>query len=102
MKIREAVSDRIFYAAVIVIMVVCLTVPLYPFIYVLSMSLSDQGSVMRQEVWLLPKGLNFKSYVKVLSEPNIWTAYGNTLFYTIAGTLINVVLTVMMAYPLSR
>ena len=83
-------------------MLAAFIVTLYPFLYVLSMSLSDQGAVLRQEVWLFPKGLNLHSYEKVFADPAIWTAYGNTLFYTIAGTILNVFMTCMMAYPLSR
>ena len=101
-RIKEAVSDRILYIITIIIMLAAFIVTLYPFLYVLSMSLSDQGAVLRQEVWLFPKGLNLHSYEKVFADPAIWTAYGNTLFYTIAGTILNVFMTCMMAYPLSR
>lgn len=96
-RIKEAVSDRILYIITIIIMLAAFIVTLYPFLYVLSMSLSDQGAVLRQEVWLFPKGLNLHSYEKVFADPAIWTAYGNTLFYTIAGTILNVFMTCMMA-----
>lgn len=101
-RIRESWPDRVFYLFTLFIMLLAFTITLYPFLYVFSMSLSDQGSVMRQEVWLLPKGLNLSSYRKVFSERGIWTAYGNTIFYTLAGTALNVVMTTMLAYPLSR
>lgn len=101
-KIREPFSDRLFYGFVIFLMILVLIITLYPFIYVLSMSLSDPVSVMKQEIWLYPKGFSLQSYKRVLSEPGIWRAYGNTIFYTVFGTLINVVMTVMLAYPLSR
>lgn len=101
-RIKESVSDRVLYLVTVLIMLVAFVVTLYPFLYVFSMSLSDQGSVLRQEVWLLPKGLNLHSYQKVFSDPAIWVAYGNTVYYTVVGTLINVVMTCMMAYPLSR
>lgn len=100
--IRETTSERIFYAFVILMMLGVLAVTLYPFIYVLSMSLSAPIHVIRQEVWLLPKGFTLDSYHKVLSEPGLWQAYGNTIFYTIAGTAVNVIMTVMLAYPLSK
>ena len=101
-RIKESFSDRVLYLVTVLIMLLAFAVTLYPFLYVFSMSLSDQGSVLRQEVWLLPKGLNLHSYQKVFSDPAIWVAYGNTVFYTVAGALINVVMTCMMAYPLSR
>ena len=101
-RIKESFSDRVLYLVTVLIMLLAFAVTLYPFLYVFSMSLSDQGRVLRQEVWLLPKGLNLHSYQKVFSDPAIWVAYGNTVFYTVAGALINVVMTCMMAYPLSR
>jgi ABC transporter, permease protein len=101
-RIRESFSDRVVYCITILVMILVLIITLYPFLYVLSMSLSDQGSVLRQEVWLLPKGFNLKSYKKVFSDSSIWVAYGNTLYYTIVGTIVNVIFTCMTAYPLSR
>ena len=101
-RIREAWSDRVFYFFTILMMVIAFIITLYPFLYVLSMSLSDKVSVMRQEVWLYPVGLNLGAYQKVFAEKAIWTAYGNTIFYTVFGTAINVVMTTMLAYPLSR
>lgn len=101
-RIREAWSDRVFYFFTILMMVIAFIITLYPFLYVLSMSLSDKVSVMRQEIWLYPVGLNLGAYQKVFAEKAIWTAYGNTIFYTVFGTAINVVMTTMLAYPLSR
>ena len=101
-RIRESFSDRVVYWVTIFFMILVLIITLYPFLYVLSMSLSDMGSVLRQEVWLLPKGFNLKAYKKVFSDSAIWVAYGNTLYYTVVGTFVNVILTCMTAYPLSR
>ena len=60
-RIRESFSDRVVYWVTIFFMILVLIITLYPFLYVLSMSLSDMGSVLRQEVWLLPKGFNLKA-----------------------------------------
>jgi putative aldouronate transport system permease protein len=66
------------------------------------MSISDPQSVMRGEVWLLPRGFSVESYRTVLKQPAIWTAYGNTLFYAVAGTALNVAMTFLGSYVLSR
>jgi len=68
----------------------------------LAVSLSSDVHVMRNEVSLWPKGLNFKMYEIVLGDPKIWTAYKNTLIYTVLGTVIAMVVTSMGAYSLSR
>lgn len=80
----------------------CIVVTLYPFLYVFSMSLSDPKYVIDRSVWLLPKGLTFDAYRLVLENPFVWKAYSNTIWYTSIGTLINVIMTILAAYPLSR
>lgn len=100
--IRDSFAERVFYAFVILCMMGVLIITLYPFIYVVSMSLSGAVHVIRQDIWLFPKGFTLSSYARVLNEPGLWQAYGNTIFYTVAGTLLNVIMTVMLAYPLSK
>ena len=63
------------------------------------MSLSDTDAVLRDEVWLLPKGLEIDAYRAVLMDDRIWRSYYNTIWYTAVGTLFNLVFTVMAAYP---
>lgn len=99
---RESPGERLFYAFVILCMIGVLIITLYPFVYVISMSLSSAQHVIRQDVWLFPKGFTLDSYQRVISEPGLWRAYGNTLLYTVVGTFVNVLMTVMMAYPLSK
>ncbi|HCS74246.1 MAG TPA: sugar ABC transporter permease [Clostridiales bacterium] len=77
-------------------------ITLYPFIYIISMSISEPNAVLAQEVWLLPKGFSLGSYNMVFENKEIWTTYGNTIWYTVVGTIINVVFTLMGAYALSR
>jgi putative aldouronate transport system permease protein len=75
---------------------------LYPFLYVLSASLSSGDAVVRGDVLLFPQGLNLDSYREVLQLPLLWSAYGNTIFYTVVGTTVNLLFTVMGAYALSK
>ncbi len=85
---------------VLVIFAVCVTA--YPFLYVISVSFSDGGMVSRGEVWLLPKGFTLETYRMVTDYKQLWVSYGNTAFYTVVGTLCNMVFTCLAAYPLSR
>lgn len=100
--IKDTLSERIFYGFVVLCMLLVLAITLYPFLYVISMSLSAPIHVMRQDIWLLPRGITFSAYARVLSESGLWRAYGNTIFYTVVGTALNVIMTVMLAYPLSK
>ena len=88
------------FSTIVLLIVVVIT--LYPFVHMLAVSLSGDVYVMRNQVSIFPKGLNFKMYEIVLGDPKIWTAYKNTLVYTVLGTLIAMVVTSMGAYALSR
>ncbi len=85
---------------------ICLTLlsfaTLYPFLYVLSASISSGDEVITGTVILWPVDFTMQAYVQVFKEEAIWLAYGNTIFYTVVGTVINVVFTIMGAYPLSK
>ncbi|BFH59830.1 MULTISPECIES: carbohydrate ABC transporter permease [Paenibacillus] len=74
----------------------------YPIIYIFSISISDTASVVQGKVTLFPKGINFDAYMEVLKDERIPRAYLNTIFYTGFGTFINLLLTSIAAYPLSR
>jgi len=74
----------------------------YPLILVLSNSVSDPSYVARGEVVFLPKGLNFDGYIHIFKDKDILTGYANTIFYTVLGTLINLLVTVPCGYVLSR
>ena len=75
---------------------------LYPFLYVLAMSLSAPEHVIRRDVFLWPKGLGLDGYKLAIENPSFWRSYLNTFWYTGIGTALNVVMTVLAAYPLSR
>jgi putative aldouronate transport system permease protein len=84
------------------IMLFVIVVTLYPFIYMLAVSLSKDIYVMKGEISLWPKGFNLKMYELVFQDPKIWTSYKNTLIYVSLGTLISVIVTSMGGYALSR
>lgn len=77
-------------------------VTLYPFLYVLAASLSDRMFIMRGSVSIIPQGFNTYAYQNVFEYPYLWRSYGNTVLYMVIGTAVNMLLTVLGAYPLSR
>jgi putative aldouronate transport system permease protein len=77
-------------------------ITIYPFIYMISVSLSDQLSVMRNEIILLPKGINLEAYKAVFREKRIFKAYENTIYYVVLGTAISMLVTTLGAYGLSK
>lgn len=99
---RRSVSDIIFLTINYALLIVCCIIVLYPIYYMFIISISDGYAVLRGEVKLRPVGINFSSYKAVLESPDIPRSYLNTVIYTVVGTFINVAMTAMCAYPLSR
>jgi putative aldouronate transport system permease protein len=99
---RQSVGDTIFDIIVWIFLFLAVVVCVYPFLYVVSVSLSSGEAVNKGLVTLLPVDLNFEALNRVLSYKQLWVAYGNTVFYTVVGTFLNVVFTCLAAYPLSR
>ena len=101
-RIRESFSDRLFLIGVYLFLVIILLIVLYPLVYVVSSSFSSPTAVSSGKVWLWPVDFSLRGYQVALSNPQIVTGYANSLYYTVFGTLISVILTVLVAYPLSR
>ncbi|MGG1520087.1 carbohydrate ABC transporter permease [Paenibacillus oryzisoli] len=95
-------SDRSFYVLIYSIVVIAILVTLYPFIYVVSISMSSVEAIDKQMVTLLPVDLSFDGYKMVLGYGELWRSYYNTIWYTVVGTVFNLVATCLAAYPLSR
>lgn len=102
MKIKQNIGSRIFEWAVYILVILIMIACFYPVYYIAIVSISNGKAVMNNLIKLYPIGINFKSYEIVLKDPNIGTAYANTIFYTIFGTFINIIFTTLCAYPLSR
>lgn len=98
-----SLGERIFEVFNILFLILLCLVTLYPFIYVLFASLSEPAWVVQQRglIWH-PSGLNLEAYRLVFDNPMITSGYLNTLFIVSAGTVLNVFMTALGAYGLSR
>lgn len=76
----------------------------YPFIYILSLSISDGQSVINGEVTFLPKGINVEAYRYIFADPtlDIFRGLVNSFLYTIIGTVVSIAVTYATAYVLTR
>jgi len=95
-------GERLFYFINDFILIFGWLIVAYPIIFVFSASFSSPSAVISSRVVLWPVEFSLAGYEAVFSESNVWIGYANTLFYTTVGTCINLVLTIMCAYPLSR
>ena len=95
-------SDTVYSIIIYTIAILAMLLCLYPLIFVLSASFSDPKELIAGNVVLFPKGFNTQAYQYIFKNKNILTGYRNTIFYSVVGTLYNMVLTLCAAYPLSK
>ncbi|MDO4284724.1 MAG: carbohydrate ABC transporter permease [Eubacteriales bacterium] len=101
-KVNTGIGDKIFYVVMYLILFTLMIVVLYPLLFVLSASFSDPKAVAGGEMLLLPIDPSMEGYQYLLQYTEIWTGYGNTIFYTVIGTLFNLAATLPCAYAMSR
>ncbi len=100
---KKSISEKVFDTFNVIFLILLMIISAYPLLYVLFASFSDPLKLMQQQGFLFkPLGFTLKGYELVLKNPNIIRGFGNTLFYVVAGTSINLFLTSMSAYVLSR
>ena len=95
-------KDRVFYLVCGFIMVVLSLAVLYPVIYVISASFSNADTLVAGKVWLWPVNFSLDAYRLLFSYERLWIGYANTIFYTVVGTIINLTVTLICAYPMAR
>lgn len=99
MKVKsttDKLGDWIFVLICVIVSIICVV----PMINLLAKSLSGTEFLIRNEIYLLPKGLNFEAYTTVLKDPKYIRAFFWTVFLTIVCTVVSLVMTTLCAYPL--
>lgn len=101
-KIKRLNDEKIFAIINYTLLVIVMIIFLYPLIYIVSSSFSSVDAVVSGKVKLLPVDFSLEGYKAVFKSSRIWSGYFNSFRYMILGTAINIVVTLMAAYPLSR
>ena len=102
MRFKYSFGHRAGTVVIYVFLLIVAFITLYPFIYVVSMSVSGPDAVLKNQVWLWPVGFSFGSFKLIFASKSIFTSYYNTLWYTAVGTAISLFVTLCAAYALSR
>ncbi|MEK4978101.1 MULTISPECIES: carbohydrate ABC transporter permease [Bacillales] len=103
MRTTRSVSEVLFDYANVILLCLLSIITLYPFLYVLFASISTPAEfVQHRGILLWPKGFSLDSYRMVFENPNIIRSYLNTIFYVVVGTTLNILMTALGAYGLSR
>ena len=100
--IKDTFGDRVFQVVTTIFLVIILIAVAYPVIYVVSCSLSSDVALDTGKVLLWPVDITLDGYKFVFQFERIWLGYRNTIFYTIFGVTITMVMQILAAYPLSR
>ena len=98
MKEKFGLFDAIVHLILILISISIL----YPLLHTVAVSFSDSYNVMANKVLVLPRGFNLESYAYLLQNQKVPRAFLNTVYYTVLGVSINLIMTLVMAYPLSK
>lgn len=101
-KVSKFNSNTVYTAVVYTIAILAAMIWIYPLIFVVSASFSSPEALIEGRVFLFPKGFTLAAYEYIFDNPQIMTGYRNTIFYSVVGTLYNMILTIFAAYPLSR
>lgn len=101
-RIKNSKEDLLFNIITYTILALFALAIIYPLYFVVIASFSNAYDVLNGNVYFLPKNIDFSGYKRIIEDTSIWTGYANTILYTTVGTAINVSLTMMIGYPLSR
>ena len=100
---RKTIGERIFNAANIIILICLSVIMLYPMVYEIFVSLSEPLKLFAHRgIMFKPQGFSTYAYEWVLKNNEVWTGYRNTLFVIVVGVTINLTLTSLGAYFLTR
>ncbi len=96
------IGDKITMVVIYTFLILFAVIIILPCLNVISCSISSPSAVQAGQVVVWPVGLNFGSYIGVLNNSMIKSGFINSVINTLIGTVYNVALTVLAAYPLSR
>lgn len=102
MKIKTSVGEKLFDALNAMLLIVFCLLVLLPLMHIVAGSLSTTNSLIHSEVSFWPVGFNLDNYILVFQNRVFWRAFGVTIYVVTVGTLLNMVLTILTAYPLSK
>lgn len=101
-KIRQSLGSRIFDVVNVTVLVLLGLSTLYPFWDTLVVSFSSLRGYLSTSIHLWPSEWSFEGYVYMLTNRELWTSYANSIFITVVGTFLNMIVTIMTAYVLSK
>lgn len=100
--IKDSRGEQIFNVINHIILIILAMATLFPFLHVLAQSLSSETAVISGQVGLLPVGIQFGTYEYVMGNSQFISSFKVSVFITIVGTVLAMIVTTFAAYPLSK
>lgn len=101
-KVKDSTGYKVFMVINTIIMIAVVFFTLYPFIYLVAQSFSSEAAIYAGKVSFYPVDFSLKTYEVILSKPDFFVYYKNTIVYALIGTLISLAGSALLAYPLSK
>ncbi len=99
---KRMTQDRVVNVLFHLIAVVMILLVVYPLWFVIIASFSNPADVASGKVWLWPNSIDIRGYEKLFEQKQIWRSYGNTILYTLVGTLVALFVNIPAGYAMSR
>ena len=100
--IKQSLGSRIFNVVNVILLAFLAIITFYPFWDCLVVSVSSLKSYLQTGIHLWPSEWSFEGYSYMIQTAELWTSYANSIFITLVGTLVNMIITIMAAYVLSK
>jgi multiple sugar transport system permease protein/putative aldouronate transport system permease protein len=100
--IKDSAGDRAFVIGIYVMLSMIFIAIVFPLIYIIAASFSDPQAVIGGKVWLWPVRPTLRGYEAVFKNPKLMTGFFNSFYYMILGTVVNLIMTMLCAFPLTR
>ena len=95
-------GEKVFDAFIYIILAVCFLLYLFPLLYVVLASVTPYKDVVKASLVIIPSEVTLEGYRFIFENSNMVQAFGNTAFVTIVGTILSMVVSILMAFPLSK
>ena len=100
--LKDSKGDKVFFFFNALFLCILALIILYPIYFIVIASFSDPDAVLGGQVVLAPVNITFEGYKKVFERQDIWTGYGNTIWYTVVTVILALAVTVPAGWGLSR
>ena len=100
--LKDSVGDKVFYILNAILLGLVALIVLYPLYFIIIASISDPDAVLGGKVVLYPVDVTFSGFAKIMERGDIWSGYGNTIFYTLATVILSLFVTIPAGWALSR